>query len=74
MPLNFAASRQGRSSCCVANGSGAWGQPWAIDPRLRSRVDDCAAVEDLAADFIAGMTDRYAIDEYQRLYDPTTRV
>jgi dGTPase len=26
------------------------------------------------ADFIAGMTDRYATEEYQRLFDPTVRV
>ena len=26
------------------------------------------------ADYIAGMTDRYASEEYQRLYDPTVRV
>ena len=26
------------------------------------------------ADYIAGMTDRYAIEEYQRLFDPTVRV
>jgi dGTPase len=26
------------------------------------------------ADYIAGMTDRYASEEYQRLFDPTIRV
>ncbi len=28
----------------------------------------------LIADYIAGMTDRYALDEYRRLYDPDTKV
>jgi dGTPase len=34
----------------------------AKEPRARARV---------IADYIAGMTDRYAIAEYQRLFDPT---
>ena len=28
----------------------------------------------LIADYIAGMTDRYALDEYRRLFDPDTKV
>ena len=32
------------------------------------------SLERTIADYIAGMTDRYAIQEYQRLFDPTVRV
>jgi dGTPase len=32
-----------------------------------------AGLERTIADYIAGMTDRYAIQEYQRLFDPTVR-
>jgi dGTPase len=28
----------------------------------------------LIADYIAGMTDRYALDEYRRLFDPDTKI
>jgi dGTPase len=36
--------------------------------------DDSAPVEQLAIDFIAGMTDRYAIKLYEKLYVPRARV
>jgi len=39
---------------------------------LRGNSDD--PIERTIADYIAGMTDRYAIEEYQRLFDPTVRV
>ena len=32
-----------------------------------------ASVERVVADYIAGMTDRYALDDWQRLYDPYIR-
>jgi dGTPase len=41
------------------------------DTRRRILVD---GLERTIADYIAGMTDRYATEEYQRLYDPTVRV
>ncbi len=47
------------------------------NPRLlpdgtRSRVEEIG-LERSIADYIAGMTDRYAIEEYQRLFDPRVR-
>jgi len=39
---------------------------------LRGSSDD--PIERTIADYIAGMTDRYATEEYQRLFDPTVRV
>ncbi len=33
-----------------------------------------AGVERVVCDYIAGMTDRYALDEYKRLFEPYERV
>ena len=41
------------------------------DARRRTEVE---GVHRAIADYIAGMTDRYASEEYQRLFDPTIRV
>jgi dGTPase len=41
------------------------------DTRRRIVVD---GLERTVADYIAGMTDRYATEEYQRLFDPAARV
>ena len=48
------------------------------NPRLlpddaRRRTEN-EGVHRAIADYIAGMTDRYATEEYQRLFDPTLRV
>ncbi len=48
------------------------------NPRLlpddTRRRGEREGLERTIADYIAGMTDRYAVDEYQRLFDPTVRV
>ena len=48
------------------------------NPRLlpddTRRKIDAEGVHRAIADYIAGMTDRYATEEYQRLFDPTIRV
>jgi dGTPase len=31
-------------------------------------------MERLVCDYVAGMTDRFALDEYARLFDPSVRV
>jgi dGTPase len=41
------------------------------DARKRTEIE---GVHRAIADYIAGMTDRYASEEYQRLFDPTIRV
>jgi dGTPase len=41
------------------------------DARQRTEVE---GVHRAIADYVAGMTDRYASEEYQRLFDPTVRV
>jgi dGTPase len=39
-------------------------------PDAAHRRGEGEALERIIADWIAGMTDRYAIEEYRRLYDP----
>jgi dGTPase len=41
------------------------------DVRHRTEVE---GLHRAIADYVAGMTDRYASEEYQRLFDPTVRV
>ena len=47
--------------------------PRLLPDEVRQREADLP-IERVIADYIAGMTDRYATEEYLRLYDPTTRV
>ncbi len=47
--------------------------PELLPPSTRARIDE----EDLyrvVCDYIAGMTDRYALEEYKKLFDPFERV
>ena len=48
------------------------GNPRLLPDEFRSRAVQ-AGLERTIADYIAGMTDRYAIQEYRRLFDPTVR-
>ena len=41
------------------------------EPRRRSETE---GLRRAIADYVAGMTDRYANEEYQRLFDPSVRV
>ena len=51
---------------------------YSANPRLLPGEDriarDDGPPERAIADYIAGMTDRFAIQEYQRLFDPSVRV
>lgn len=47
--------------------------PRLLSEEVRRRMESDGAHR-AVADFIAGMTDRYAADEYRRLFDPTVRV
>jgi dGTPase len=47
--------------------------PRLLSEDVRRRMDHDGAHR-AVADFIAGMTDRYAAEEYLRLFDPTVRV
>ncbi len=44
-----------------------------LPPRTQARLADEVPAR-VVCDYIAGMTDRYALDEYARLFDPTTKV
>lgn len=46
-------------------------QPQLLPPRYLSRVDQ-QGLPRVAADYIAGMTDRFCADEHARLFDPGT--
>ncbi len=44
-----------------------------IPPTVREAMSG-ESPQKIACDYIAGMTDRFALDEYRRLFDPYTRV
>ena len=48
-------------------------KPAQLPPNVRKRLDR-DSLKRVICDYIAGMTDRYALDEYQRLFDPYERV
>jgi len=49
-------------------------QPEQMPPHFVRRVREGEVLERVIADYIAGMTDRYAMDEHQKLFDPHARV
>jgi len=48
-------------------------KPAALPPQVQKRIKDCG-VRKAVCDYIAGMTDRYALDEYKKLFDPYEKV
>jgi dGTPase len=48
-------------------------EPLQLPPRYQTRVEE-QGVHRAVCDYIAGMTDRYALDEHSRLFDPQERV
>ena len=47
-------------------------EPRMLPTETQSKLETLP-VQRVVTDYIAGMTDRYALDEYQRLFDPYTR-
>lgn len=47
--------------------------PRLLPPKTQARLENEIAAR-VVCDYIAGMTDRYALDEYARLFDPRTKV
>ena len=47
--------------------------PDQLPPKYHEQAD-AEGLQRAICDYIAGMTDRYAQDEYQRLYEPFERV
>jgi dGTPase len=48
-------------------------EPRQLPPRFQEQIAR-DGVERVVCDYIAGMTDRFAVDEYQKLFDPLVRV
>jgi len=48
-------------------------RPTALPPQVQKRLG-CDRVKRVVCDYIAGMTDRYALDEYKKLFEPYQKV
>ncbi len=48
-------------------------EPGQLPPHFQEQVER-VGVHRVVCDYIAGMTDRFAVDEHQKLFDPTVRV
>jgi dGTPase len=48
-------------------------RPQGLPPQIQKRVA-LYGVKKVVCDYIAGMTDRYALDEYKKLFDPYEKV
>ena len=48
--------------------------PGQMPPHVVERADEGTSMARVIADYIAGMTDRFALEEYAKLYDPWSRV
>jgi dGTPase len=48
--------------------------PHQMPPHVVSRATGRTSMPRVIADYVAGMTDRFALDEHAKLYDPNTRV
>ena len=49
-------------------------EPQQMPPHVYGRIDSEDPKPRVVADYIAGMTDRFAFDEYRKLFDPYERV
>jgi dGTPase len=49
------------------------GEPLQLPPHYQERIPR-DGVHRVVCDYIAGMTDRFAVDEHRKLFDPTVRV
>ena len=47
--------------------------PRQLPPHVSTRIDD-DGLDRVVCDYIAGMTDRFALDEHKRLFDPHVRL
>jgi dGTPase len=49
-------------------------EPQQMPPHVHRRIEQGEPKARVVADYIAGMTDRFALDEYKKLFDPYERV
>jgi dGTPase len=47
-------------------------EPAILPYHIREQIEE-RGLERTICDYIAGMTDRFAVDEYQKLFDPLTK-
>jgi dGTPase len=48
-------------------------EPLQLPPRYQERIEQ-DGLHRVVCDYIAGMTDRFALDEHRKLFDPLVRV
>jgi dGTPase len=48
--------------------------PRQLPPHILARVEGEDAIQRVVCDYIAGMTDRFALDEHRKLFDPLERL
>ncbi len=51
-----------------------YNNPWQIPEEFQKRKNKKDSLKRIIADYIAGMTDRFALEEYKKLFDPYERV
>jgi dGTPase len=77
MYSHYKVKRMGRKAHRVVRElfEGLHDQPECLPPewQVRARVGDDARAAEAIADYIAGMTDRFALDEHDRLFNLTSR-
>jgi dGTPase len=49
-------------------------EPAQLPPHILERTSQGETVARVVADYIAGMTDRFAFEEYRKLFDPLEKV
>jgi dGTPase len=49
------------------------GEPLQLPPRHQARIPQ-EGIHRVVCDYLAGMTDRFALDEHRKLFDPLVRV
>jgi dGTPase len=49
-------------------------EPRQMPPHVHRKIVEGEATPRVVADYIAGMTDRFALDEYKKLFDPYEKV
>ncbi len=70
---NRVVRMQVKAERIVTNLFGAYQEEPAILPKHVQEAIEENGLERTICDYIAGMTDRYAVDEHTKLFDPTTR-
>ncbi|MEO2169600.1 MAG: deoxyguanosinetriphosphate triphosphohydrolase, partial [bacterium] len=74
--LHFRVTRMGMKAKTVMTGLFAtyFDEPRQMPPHIASHIAESGDKARVIADYIAGMTDRFALDEYRKLFDPLEKV